>query len=78
MSDIRKFDPRLEYENLTIVGKLRNNDISLDLLDINQFEIYMYIHATIRPSGDVNEIFLSADYFIEDENFEEDILANED
>lgn len=79
LADIRKFDHRLDYEQLSIVGKLRNDDISLDLLDINQFENHMHIHATrVRASGDSHEIFLSADCFLDDDNFEEDILAIED
>lgn len=77
--DIRMFNEKFSYEIISFVGKLRNYDISIDLLNTNLFENYAFIVATkVSCIGNSKEIFLPPQYFVEDENVEEEMLQLED
>lgn len=79
-ANIRKFNGRFAHELVSIVGKLRNESISFDLLDLTQFGNFMIITAeSIRfLGGERHEVFISEQYFEIDENYEEEILQIED
>lgn len=79
LSNIRKFDHNFAYECVSVVCKMRNQEIDMGLLDLNDIVNYNFIHATqIQPAGNFHEIFLSNEHFLQDENYEEAILALED
>lgn len=71
MCNIRKFDPLNVYERISLVCKVRNDEISMDLLDHTQFAEFQQFNATrIRPVGDdQHEIFVSNNFFL-DEDFD--------
>lgn len=69
--DIKKMDRLHGYERISLICKIRNDDISMDLLDHTQLEEYHFINATrIHPAGDAHEIYLSNDFFFLEQNFD--------
>lgn len=72
LTDIRLFDERFNYECISLECKIRNEFANIDLLDVAQFDNYAVIHAekvgTVGASGKT-EIYLSDDYFINEQDF---------
>lgn len=79
MSDIRKLNDDLGFERMSFFGKIRCENNSLDLLDDNQFGVFDNVTSyLLEPVADSFGIYFDDSYFVEDENFEEEILALED
>lgn len=77
-SKIRKFHDNFSYNQLSFIGKIRS-ECSLELLNQQLFQPFDSVNASlIRPAGNGFEIFLDRDYFIDDDNFEEENLQIED
>lgn len=79
LRNIRKFESQFGYECLTLVCKLRNDEISFDLLNQNLFEEGVDIVALkVRSVGNIHDVVIPITCFVMDDNFEEDILLAED
>lgn len=79
MTDIRKIPDVLAHDRMVLFGKIRSECRSLDLLDIDQFGLFATVTATLlEPAGNSYGIHFGGQYFVEDENYEEEILASED
>lgn len=79
MSNIRKFAEQFSFERVNFIGKIRCTNNSLDLLDLDQFNNFNIVTATLlEPFAHSFELHFDDTYFIEDENNEEEMLRLED
>lgn len=70
MSKIRKFDAQFAYHCISMTCKLRNKNISIDLLNRTLFENHMDFDATsIISVGEHHEVFVHDQYFFQDDCF---------
>lgn len=79
MKNIRQWESRFGYECLALLCKLRNEEVSFDLLNQDLFGEYLEVDAVkIRPAADFHEVYISNTYFVMEDNFEEEQLELED
>lgn len=79
MKNIRKFDSKFSHEILSFIAKIRNEEISMELLNEDMLQNYQYLqHVQVRLVGNSHEVYLPSAYFLVDENIEEQLLALED
>lgn len=78
MSNLRKLND-FGFERISFFGKIRSENYSLDLLDRNAFAMFNNVTSILlEPVGDSFGIHFDDSYYIEDENYEEEILDFED
>lgn len=79
MCNIRKFSEQFAFGRKSFVGKIRSEDISMDLLNRDLFQSFNTITAQrLRPIGTLYELHFDQNYFIDDDNIEEEMLQLED
>lgn len=70
MFSIRKFEIQFAYDCISMTCKLRNKDISVDLLNRALFDNHMDFDATsIISVGEHHEVFVHDQYFLQDDCF---------
>lgn len=75
MADIRKMT-QFDDECMTFTCKIRNDNISIDLLNQGLFGMFSEIETLkIRKHGQIYDIFIADSYFHLDDNIEEEELA---